>query len=273
LDFDDNGDGLREKLQIAVKHGFRIFSDAHQGFSAKRFIEEITFMIENDQARGAIVILDVYKKFTNVMDKTESSRFNQLLRRFVLVGGTALVLGHTNKNLGANGKPVHGGTSDSLDDADAAYLMISIPSQPGSSEKVIQLESLKRRGINTRLATYRYSVEDGLSYDARLASMQPVNDAQLPPSKQAAQVDSDAELIQAIETLIKEGVNVKMALAQAAAKRVGASKREAIDVIDRFTGDSPDVHRWTYSVRARGAQVFELLAMPSLAPTQPSVDS
>jgi len=196
-----------------------------------------------------------------------------LLRRFVLVGGTALVLGHTNKNLGANGKPVHGGTSDSLDDADAAYLMIAIPSQSGSNEKVIQLESLKRRGVNTRLATYRYSVEDGLSYDERLASMQPVNEAQLPSSKQAAQIDSDAELIQAIETLIKEGVNVKMALAQAAAKRAGASKREAIDVIDRLTGVNPEKHRWTYTVRARGAQVFELLPALKSEPAPQSSDA
>jgi len=32
-----------------------------------------------------------------------------------------------------------------------------------------------------------------------------------------------------------------------------------IKIIDRFTGLDPDVHRWNYTVQARGAHVFHLL--------------
>ena len=83
---------------------------------------------------------------------------------------------------------------------------------------------------------------------------------------------SDAEVISAIENCINEDVNTKMKLAAAAAERSLASRRQTLKVIDKYTGNDPNIHRWSYEVRERGAKVYkllkplpEILAEPDLA--------
>lgn len=77
--------------------------------------------------------------------------------------------------------------------------------------------------------------------------------------KQAEQITSDAEVIDAVIACIGEGINTKMKLAGAVAKRAGVSKRSALQIIDKYTGNDPAQHRWKFDVRQRGANVFELL--------------
>jgi hypothetical protein len=264
FNMDDNAPGLIEKVRIAVELGFNIVAEGYENFSVKKFIVEITAMIENNQAHGVVIFLDTYKKFANVMDKSQASQFNKLLRRFVMKGGTVIALAHTNKKPGMDGRPVYGGTSDSVDDCDCAYIMWSLPPQAGSSEKIIQFENIKRRGNVVQSAAYSYSSDPAISYSELLASVQIVDDAQLAPVIQAETIRSDAGAIAAAEDCIREGINTKMLLADAVAKRTGRSKRSAMQVVEKYTGDDPSIHRWTYSVHARGAKVFELL--PSAPP-------
>lgn len=264
FNMDDNAPGLIEKVRIAIELGFNIVADGYQDFSVKKFIVEITAMIESNQAHGVVIFLDTYKKFANVMDKSQASQFNRLLRRFVMKGGTVVALAHTNKKPGMDGRPVYGGTSDSVDDADCAYLMWSLPPQAGSSEKIIQFENIKRRGNVVQSAAYSYSSDPAISYSELLASVQIVDDAQLAPVIQAEKIRSDAGAIAAAEDCIREGINTKMLLADAVSKRASRSKRSAMQVVEKYTGSDPAIHRWTYSVHAHGAKVFELL--PSAPP-------
>ena len=59
-----------------------------------------------------------------------------------------------------------------------------------------------------------------------------------------------------------------MDLATAVRKRSGCSKRQAIEVLERYTGADPAKHRWDYRVQERGAKVFRLLAVAE--PAAPS---
>jgi len=265
LDMDDNSSGLLEKLRIANELGFHIVADGYADFSVSLFIHEISEMTAHDQARGVILILDTYKKFANVMDKGQSSRFNRMLRRFVVKGGTVIALAHTNKNPGPDGRPVYGGTTDTLDDADCAYLMRSIAPKEGSSDKVVEFENIKRRGNVAQIAAYSYSTANGISYEELLASVQPVGESQLAPLKRAAAMKSDAEVIDAIEACVREGIISKMKLRDAVAERTGVSLRIAVQTIEKYTGDDPEVHRWKFSVHDRGAKVFVLLDCPQPA--------
>lgn len=86
---------------------------------------------------------------------------------------------------------------------------------------------------------------------------------QLVPLKQAEQLASDAEVMNAVIASIGKGVNTKMKLADAVAKRAGISKRSALQIIEKYTGDDPAQHQWTYSVRERGAKVYALLDRPT----------
>ena len=129
--------------------------------------------------------------------------------------------------------------------------------------KVVEFTNIKRRGDVAETAAYSYSTERGLSYAELLTTVQEVDPEQLEPLKQAAELQSDASVVSAIEASITEGINTKMKMADTGSKRAKVSTRVALKVIEKYTGEDPCLHRWRYVVGARGAQLFELLARPA----------
>lgn len=259
LNMDDNSAGLLEKLHLAEEYGFHMLADGFRGLSVKQFMIELGLMIEGDEAYDTIIILDTLKKFSNVMDKGKSAAFNSILRKLVLKGGTVIALAHTNKQAGADGKPVYGGTSDSVDDADCAFIVRTISQSADSDEKIVEFENIKSRGNVAPTVAFGYSLKKDISYAERLISVRRVDDLQLVPIKKAEQLKSDAEMITTIKSCISDGINKKMLLAEKAAERCGASKRAVIKIIEKYTGNDPTLHRWSFDVRAHGAKVFVLL--------------
>lgn len=257
LNMDDTASGLREKARLADEYGFHILAEGHADFEIKAFLGMVNEMIQNDQCRDVIIVLDTLKKFTNLMDKGVSSGFANVIRRFVVKGGTLIALAHTNKNPGRNGKPVYSGTTDIVDDFDCAYILAKVSEDQNA--KIVEFENFKRRGNVAPSAAYSYSIERGISYSEILLSVKPVDPLQLEPIKQAEAIKSDAEVIAAVLACIKDGVNTKMKLADAAAARAGISKRSTLQILEKYTGNDPAVHRWEFDVRERGAKVFVAL--------------
>jgi hypothetical protein len=265
INLDDTSEGLAEKLRIADEYGFNMMVEGRQGFTVKLFLISILEMIAKGQAKNAIIILDTIKKFVDVMDKKQVSNFNNLMRQFVLAGGTVIGLAHTNKNLGANGKPVFSGTSDLRDDCDCAYVLREVTAPAGSNEKVIEAENIKGRGNVAKTAAFAYSTESGISYLELLSSVRVVDDTQLGSLKQAQEVASDADLIGLTLTCIAEGITTKMLLRDAIASRANTTNRAALQLLEKYTGTDPIAHRWTFSVRDRGAKVYAALSAPAVA--------
>lgn len=262
INMDDNSSGLVEKVGVLAEYGCHMLADGHHGFAAKKFSLAMQNMIENNTARGVIVVLDTLKKFVNTMNKDESREFAGVVRRFCLKGGTVIALHHANKNPGSDGKVKYTGTTDIVDDFDCAYTLQTV-SQGDATQRVVEFSNFKRRGDVAMSAGYSYTLERGASYSEILASVQEVNPDQLEPIKQAAALQSDAVVIAAIESCIAEGITSKMKLADAAAERTKVSKRAAMQVLEKYTGDDTGKHRWKFVVRDRGAKVFELLARPA----------
>ena len=266
INMDDNSSGLVDKVRLGIEYGFHMIADGHKGFEAKEFREAMVKMIETNTASGAIVVLDTLKKFVNTMNKDESRAFTKVVRQFSLKGGTVIALSHANKNPGADGKIKYTGTTDIVDDFDCAYTLQTISEQTDTSLKVVEFTNIKRRGDVALNVAYRYAMERDLSYNELLSSVQEVDPNELTPIRQAAALISDATVIAAIEACIVGGVDTKMKLADAAAKHANVSMRAALQVIEKYTGNDPCLHRWTFVVRERGAKVFELLTRPT-APT------
>jgi len=97
LNVDDSAAGIYEKLTIAEEFGFHVLADGYQGFSVKQFREVLLEMIDNDQAKGVMIVLDTLKKFTSLMDKTASSEFNKVIRKFIAKGGTRCTCSYKQK--------------------------------------------------------------------------------------------------------------------------------------------------------------------------------
>ena len=90
--------------------------------------------------------------------------------------------------------------------------------------------------------------------------MQPVDDIQLDSVKFVEAIKSDTEIIATVTACISEGINTKMKLVDAAAERTNISKRSAQQIIEKYTGSDPTLHRWNFSRGERGAQVFTVLS-------------
>ena len=271
INMDDNSSGLVEKVRLADEYGFHMVADGHQGFEAKEFRAAMEKMIETDSVNGTIVVLDTLKKFVNTMDKGKSSSFARVVRQFVLKGGTVIALAHANKNPGPDGKVVYSGTTDIVDDFDCAYTLAELPAQPDVTEKVVEFVNIKRRGNVALSAAYAYALERGISYSELLITVRQVDLEQLEPLKKAAALVADGVVIKAIEASIKSGINTKMKLAEAVAKAASISQRNALQMIEKYTGTDPEKHRWFFEVRERGAKVYVLLGDPIKPPDDPAV--
>lgn len=258
---DDTTIGLAEKLRIAEEYGFKMLAEAYKNFDAGDLLEILIHLIEHDQAQGVIVIVDTATKVVNVLDAAKTRAFTKVVRKFVLKGGTLIALAHANKNPGADGKPVYRGTTDVINDFDCVYVLSQL--QVDAGEKVVEFENKKRRGNVPQTAAFTYSNESGLSYHELLASVKEVDASKLDEFKQIETLQSDAELVSVVQMHIGKGVTSKMRLADAVAEFAGVSKRVAIKIIERYTGDDPVLHRWQFSVQERGAKVYSLISTSS----------
>lgn len=265
INVDDTLHGLQVKLEIAEEYGFHMLSEGHQEFDAKEFLGVLTELVIGGRARGIVIILDTLKKFTDLMDKRASSTFTKTIRRFVLQGGTVIALAHTNKNPGSDGELKYAGTTDIVDDFDCAYTLAA--ADPDHSiDRVVTFKNFKRRGNVVRGVAYRYSIEEALNYPERLLTVVPVDAMELLDIKKAEEVKADSEVIDAVSACINDGINTKMKLAECAAERSGASKRVSLKIIEKYTGDDPMKHRWTFTRGGHGAKVFSFIEPASRPP-------
>jgi hypothetical protein len=266
INMDDNAAGLRDKLLLAEEFGFQMLADGYFDFDAQAFNDSLVRMIETDTAYGVVVILDTLKKFVNTMDKVRSAAFGRLVRRFVMKGGTLVALAHANKHPNAQGKVMYSGTSDIVDDFDCAFVLDVLTNDADSGIRTVEFTNIKRRGNVDQTAAYTYTLDRDISYAQLLASVAPAKPEQVAPLKVAIEAAADSTVIAAVLLCLAEGIDTKMQLAGAVSQRVGVSRRKAMAVIEKYTGNDPQHHRWRYVVKARGAQVFQALETEPTAP-------
>ena len=259
LNMDDNGKGLVEKLRIADLHGFHMLAQGHKNFHAKLFPQKLLDMTEGGWAKGVVVVLDTLKKFTDLMNKGSSSEFSNLVRGFVMKGGTVIALAHTNKNPGLDGKPIYGGTTDIVDDFDCAYTLSTVPGQQGDSIRVVEFDNFKSRGCVEKSVAYSYSRHPFTNYSELIESIGEVEAHQLEPMREAAAQVVESPLIEALKASITEGNLNKMDIVKEVSKHTGVSRNRVTALLDKYTGTERGRHLWSVTNGRHGAKSFELL--------------
>lgn len=256
FNMDDSSQGVAEKVSILEEYGVHVIVPGEQGFKASMFRDELGHLIDGGHANGTVIIADTLKKLVSLMDKSKASNFADQIRQFVMKGGTFLGLAHTNKHLGADGKPVYGGTSDIVDDFDRSYLLEIISDD---RTRVIKFICNKSRGGADESVAYEYDTDRDATYEERILSVRHLDTDECDMMDIEYKKRTDTEMINAIRQCIRDGQTTKMRLAAAAAEMTGASKRSALGIIERYTGTNPADHNWNFDVRDRGANVFHLL--------------
>ena len=263
INADDSSEGLATKMELMDDLGVHTLATGFKGFVPGDLIIRLHQMADRDEARGVLIVIDTTKKFVSLMDKKDSSNFGTACRRVAMAGGAVLNLAHTTKRPNADGTPCFAGTTDMVDDADAAYTIRPSEASGEAGEKIVEFACFKQRGDNAQMAAYAYAAENGVSYPERLASVRSVDPATLDEFRQVEAQRADEDVVQAIAASIADGFNTKMILGKEAAARAKVSARHAYRLIERYTGDNPAQHRWRFTIRDRGAKAFELLPPPT----------
>lgn len=259
INVDDSFNGAVDKLGFAQECGFHYLVQGQEGFTVERFRVNIVEMIETDTAKGTVLILDTLKKFVDLMDKTKSSSFANLIRSFVSRGGTVIALAHTNKNRGADGRPQYGGTSDIISDFDCGYIMSSTKSEGNHHERLVEFSNIKARGPVDSYVYFTYLDGSEVSYGEKLSSVRLVPEEELEETRRKSQRESDSHAIEAITQCISEGVNQKMKLAKEVGSCTGLSRSAVFRVLDMYAGSDKASHLWSVRVGAHGAKIYTLL--------------
>lgn len=262
INADDSSSGIAGKLGLLDELGAHTLVPGQGGFKAENLEELLKLAVRNEAARGTLVVIDTLKKFVDLMSKRNASDFANVCRQFVSAGGTVLGLAHTNKRRSDDGKAVHAGTTDILDDFDAGYIIDELPTTGHPGEKLVEFSRLKGRGGGVQSVAYAYAAEDHVSYAERLASVRLVQEADLNGIKRVEELRSDAELVAVVASCITRGVDAKMALRNAVAEQANISRRAATKIIERYTGDDPEKHHWSFARKAHGKMVYSLLSSP-----------
>lgn len=258
VDADDSTQGVAEKVRLLDEFGVHVVAEGYNGFRAGLLAGALEEMIADGSARGKFLILDTFKKFTQLMDKRDTGRFTAVARRFVLTGGTLLCLSHTNKHQDANGRNVFAGVSDIIDDLDCAYVVDVKPGDDG--ERVATFTNKKRRGNVPDALAYAYSQAPEISYVERLTSVHKV-DARI--EGEAEGKAPDEEILESIALTIHHGRDRgKMEIVRMVSGFEKVSRRRVLKLLEAHTGDDPAANRWRHVVRAHGKFTYELLGPP-----------
>lgn len=258
IDADDTTQGVADKVKILDEFDVHVIAEGYNGFKAKLLTPVLEKMIADGTARDKFIILDTFKKFTSPMSKAETSAFTDVLRRFVLTGGTLLCLAHTNKNVDAKGKNVFAGVNDILDDLDCAYVLDVKPDADG--KRIVQFTNKKRRGNNPDLITMAYSADPSLEYVERITSVNELDAYAVEESIQTGAGDADEDILESLRLAIYHGDGRgKMELVRMVAPLHKVSKQRVLKLLELYTGDDPERHRWSYGVGARGVHIYRLL--------------
>jgi hypothetical protein len=259
INADDGSEGMANKLQLMDDLGVHTLTPGFKDFTPNQLAPKLHQMAQRDEAKGVFVLVDTAKKFADLMDKKHSAAFGTACRQVAMHGGAVLSLAHTTKAPNADGSPRFSGTTDVVEDADAAYTIQLLNDDTATGERTVEFRCFKRRGDNAMSAAYAYAGENGLGYAERLSSVRAVDPQAVDEFKRQEAERTDEELIQVIASCILDGIAVKMPLGREAAIRSGVSTRHAYKVIERYTGTDPAQHRWNFSRQAHGKQVFALL--------------
>ena len=254
---DDNSAGIIEKLEPFREIGAHTLVPGYKGFEPENLIEMMLAMIKDNQCTGIVVVVDTLKSFIDLMDKKKSAQFGRVVRRFQHAGGTFIGIAHLNKNPGRNGKPIYAGTSDFHEACDVACYLLPVENKE-QADKIVRFELFKKRGGGNRDEAYSFSGANNISYDQLVASVQKIDPDQMHKYERSAQIIADQSVIEGICTVLKNGPMQKMALAKAVASLSKATRRHVIEILERYTGSDPAIHKWDFAVAERGAKVFTL---------------
>ena len=265
INADDSYKGSVEKLSIAEKYGIEMLLPNQNNFKPGTFVEELGQATRNDEAREIVVILDTLKKFTDLMNKTESTHFGKIAREFVQAGGTIIGLAHTNKHPDESGKKIYSGTTDIADDCDCYHIIELIEDNKASGRRVIQSRCDKPRGAVALEKTFYYVRKQETSYEDLLNSFSVMDQETARQEKRSIkkkrQYYEDKRVIDSIIGFASQEEVELTELIKKVASDTQIGRGKCRDVVERYKGELLDEFTfWKILKGPRNRKTLEILS-------------
>lgn len=262
INADDHFKGAVQKLKLAEEYGFKMLVPSHKGFKAEMMTSILRAQCLTGKARGMVLILDTMKKFTDLMSKSKGTDFMKSVREFVSHGGSVILLAHTNKHRNDEGAVIYAGTTDVVDDCDCAYTLDEVTADTATGLKNVKFSNFKARGGNAIEEVYQYATTEGLSYAAKLESVRLLGKEEKQSAIRRKEVDAmlerNADAIEAIKNLIRNGTTQKTEIIKAAIDE-GISKAKTIKALKEHEGSNlVDGQLWVVTIGERNSHIYKL---------------
>lgn len=197
---DTSAGDAKVMVEIAARTGVTLLTPDIKGGSMSDVVTMMAKLahVEGADYSGKVFIFDTLKKMTEVINKRLASELYAHLRALSGRGMTIVVLGHTNKHLGEDGRYVFEGTGDLRSDSDD--LIFLIPKKNPDGSLTISTDPLaptaKRRG-NHQPLTFEIAPD---------RSVQAVDYVDVAASVYAEQqMEKDRDVIEKIRALLASG--------------------------------------------------------------------
>jgi hypothetical protein len=231
---EDAGSGdMPAQFEHARANGYQLLNCTVSGGNPEDQVQLLREMVEESaDLSGTVLFFDTLKKYLDLMSKSGARAFFALMRGLTLRGATIVLLGHTNKNRGQDGKLLFEGVGDVRNDVD----------------ELLYIESAERDGMGLVTMTIKPDKvrcivnEVTFQLDTTTMTVRALPDVidVVAMQHRREQLREDAELIGIVRSVLAGGGMSKTALVERVVAVSGVGKRPAAAVINRYVGTDKD---------------------------------
>lgn len=229
---DASAGDLPALYEHAKQHGYRMLNSTLAGSSPEDQISALRDLARDGAELGGFVMFfDTLKKYVDLMSKGGSRGFFKLMRGLTQRGATVVLLGHTNKHKGVDGKLIFEGVGDVRNDVDEMIYIDATDKDPAGVVTLTMRPDKVRCAI--REATFTL---DTKTMQVR-ALDRVVDVASMLAAKR--QREDDASLVDCFTRALAPGGMKHTDLIDVVVKSSSATRKRVQAVFDRYCSDEP----------------------------------
>ena len=223
---DISGGDAKTAHRKAREGGYTLLlPDMKSGLSMDDVVANLVHMNESgaDLSR-VLMVFDTLKKMVDVISKQKSRELYKVLRGLTAKGMTIVLLAHTNKHKGDDGKPIFEGTGDLRSDVDEMIYLLPIKHDDGSM--TVSTDPDKVRGDFQPI-----TFEIGPPPDRVVRQIGHIDVAG--ELRYETQLKADADDLATIEAILKRGALKQTEIVEHC-KPEGLSRRRVLKLLKRY---------------------------------------
>lgn len=215
----------------AKNHGYQLLSSTLSGSSPDAQVKVLRDLAHGGaELEGFVLFFDTLKKYVDLMQKGGAREFFRMMRALTQRGATIVLLGHTNKHKGVDGKLIFEGVGDVRNDVDELFYLSATERDPAGIVTLTITPDKVR--CDVRKATFLLDTNTMI-----VSTSDQVVDVDAILSQQR-QMEHDTPVIASVRHALRKGGMHIVKLTEHVSKEVGQGFKAVRAVIDRYGSEN-----------------------------------